>query len=298
MSNFNMNKVFNVKKSSRDERDYILEILVGANNLKSATICDYRKDLLKVRDQGEQGTCYAQSAACMKEWQEKKDYGLNEYLSPQFFYNNRSYWNDDKQDGDDINEDNGMTGRDVMRILKEIGICKESEYPYFKIEKANEIPQEIYASASRNKISSYARIYSIEGLKHSLLDNGPCLITFPVYNYGKEMWIQKKEEDMFGGHAMTVVGFDDIEKHFIIRNSWGSNWCDKGYCYYKYDDWGSHWEIWTTIDIRSSLENLEDEIIDSSDSNKESIDTNDLSDNSEEEVKKSCWERFKKFILN
>lgn len=292
-----MNKVLNVKKSERDERDYILEILVGVNNLnKSSSICDYRNDLLEVRDQGSQGTCYAQSAACMKEWQEKKDYGLNEYLSPQFFYNNRNYWNDDKQDGNDINEDNGMTGRDVMRILKDIGICKESEYPYFKIEKASEIPIEIYNSASKNKISSYARIYSMDGLKHSLKCNGPCLITFPVFNYGNEMWIQNKDEEMMGGHAMTVVGYNDIEKHFIIRNSWGSNWNDKGHCYYKYNDWGSHWELWTTIDLQSSFEKLDEEIIDSSDSNKESIDTTDFSDNSDEDKQKTCWERFKKLF--
>ena len=292
-----MNKVLNVKKSERDERDYILEILVGVNNLnKSSSICDYRNDLLEVRDQGSQGTCYAQSAACMKEWQEKKDYGLNEYLSPQFFYNNRNYWNDDKQDGNDINEDNGMTGRDVMRILKDIGICKESEYPYFKIEKASEIPIEIYNSASKNKISSYARIYSIDGLKHSLKYNGPCLITVPVFNYGNEMWVQNNDEEMMGGHAMTVVGYNDIEKHFIIRNSWGSNWNDKGYCYYKYNDWGLHWELWTTIDLQSSFEKLDEEIIDSSDSNKESIDTTDFYDNSDEDKQKTCWERFKKLF--
>ena len=294
-----MSKNLNVKKSSRDERDYILEILVGTNNFKNASICDYRNELLQVRDQGDQGTCYAHSAACMKEWQEKKDYGLNEYLSPQFFYNNRSYWNDEKIDGD-INEDNGMTGRDVMRILKDIGICKEDEYPYFKIEKASEIPREIFESAAKNKISSYARIFSIEGLKHSLLDNGPCLITFPVYNYGEQMWYQKKDEDMLGGHAMTVVGFNDLERHFIIRNSWGSNWCDKGYCYYKYEDWGSHWELWTTVDLNSSVENLDEEIIDSSDSNKDSVNTNDFSEISEDndESPNSCWERFKKIIFN
>ena len=73
-------------------------------------IVDYRNELQPVRNQGNQGTCYAQSAACMKEWQEKKDYNLNEYLSPQFFYNNRDYMNDDIKENDG---DNGMTGRDV-----------------------------------------------------------------------------------------------------------------------------------------------------------------------------------------
>ena len=204
-----MNHILNVKKSEDDDRDYILEKLVNNNSFVTSKVCDYRNELLEVRDQGHLGTCYAQSAASMKEWQEKKDYGLNEYLSPQFFYNNRNYWNNNKQDGEDINEDYGMTGRDVMRILQNIGICKESEYPYYTNQKANEINKDIFDSASKHKIKNYARINTIDGLKKALVTNGPCLIAFPVYNYGQYMWIQNNDSGSFGGHAMTVVGFDD-----------------------------------------------------------------------------------------
>merc|ERR1711918_21674 len=90
---------------------------------------------------------------------------------------------------------------------------------------------------------------TIDGLKKALVTNGPCLIAFPVYNYGQYMWIQNNDSGSFGGHAMTVVGFDDEKNHFIIRDSWGKNWQDNGYCYYPYSHWGSHWEIWTTIDL-------------------------------------------------
>ena len=49
---------------------------------------------------------------------------------------------------------------------------------------------------------------------------------------------------------MTVVGY--LEDCFIIRNSWGQEWGDNGYYYYYYKDWGKHWELWTTIDIKGS----------------------------------------------
>ncbi len=246
-----MNYKLNANKSLDDNRDIIYQNKIS-NILPS--ILDYRPQLQQVRNQGTQGTCYAQSAACMKELQEKNDYGLDEHLSPQFFYNNRDYWNNSEQDGDDINEDYGMTGRDVMRILQNVGICKESEYAYGTIDKIDEIPEYLKINASDHKIKNYARVNSLMDLKSSLKDNGACLIAFPVYNYSDQLWIQNNDEKMEGGHAMTVVGYDDEQQHFIIRNSWGENWADKGYCYYKYKDWDSHWECWTTIDIDTIMD--------------------------------------------
>jgi len=42
-------------------------------------------------------------------------------------------------------------------------------------------------------------------------------------------------EKVLGGHAVALVGFDDKNKEFIVRNSWGSNWGDRGYFYMPYD---------------------------------------------------------------
>jgi C1A family cysteine protease len=34
---------------------------------------------------------------------------------------------------------------------------------------------------------------------------------------------------------MLCVGYSDPDRVFIVRNSWGSDWGDKGYCYIPYD---------------------------------------------------------------
>ena len=38
----------------------------------------------------------------------------------------------------------------------------------------------------------------------------------------------------FGYHAMVVVGYSDETKFFLVRNSWGEHFGDKGYCYIPY----------------------------------------------------------------
>jgi C1A family cysteine protease len=41
-------------------------------------------------------------------------------------------------------------------------------------------------------------------------------------------------EKVLGGHAVLAVGYDDAKQCFIVRNSWGTKWGDKGHCYMPY----------------------------------------------------------------
>ena len=252
------NYICNVRKSIKDGRDYIY---IG-NRQEYPNTLDYRNELNKIRDQGEQGTCFAQTAACVKEWQERKNNNFTEYFSPQFFYNNRF----NKYDADETN-DEGMFSRDVMKLLKNIGICREDIYPYGRIEDKSEILPEMYEDAKKNTIKSYAQVNSLIKLKESLYENGPCLIAFPVYNYSNEFWLKRGSNDL-GGHAVTIVGY--TENGFIIRNSWGESWGNDGYSIYKYEDWGAHWEIWTVIDedIKYEQEDSSEDSMDNQDINK------------------------------
>lgn len=228
------------KPSPEDSRDWLAESIYSTS-FSLPEVVDHRNNLQPIRDQGEQGTCAAQTAACMKEWQEHKDVNFDKYMSPQFIYNNR-----ENQDSE------GMYGRDVMRILSKIGSCSETSYPYHKIEDPNNILDSIKQEALNYKIKSYAQIKTSDSLKRALYINGPCYISFPVYNHGVRMWKPNYGDKRQGGHAMTVVGYN--KDGFIIRNSWGRFWGDRGYTLYPYEDWGSHWECWTTIDAESYLE--------------------------------------------
>jgi C1A family cysteine protease len=248
---------FLMKKSPPDERDWIYDEkhnlphsdkLIGAPTASPLPeVLDYRPDLLPPRNQGNESSCFAFSVSCVKEWQEKKNVNFNGYFSPQFFYNNRS----------DTSEDGGMYSRDVMKILKEIGICSESDYPYSGngIENKYQIPQKCFENARNFRILNFASVKSIDGLKRALYDNGPCLIAFPIFNFGKYPWIKGPDDDELGGHAVVVVAYN--KEGFVIRNSWGADWGlswnGNGYTTYPYSHWGKHWEIYTVIDDPNSV---------------------------------------------
>jgi len=244
--------------SPDDNRDWIAESIYLTCHMLPE-IVDHRKKLQAIRNQGQQGTCAAQTAACMKEWQEFHDVGFNKYMSPQFIYNNRTN-----------QQSEGMYGRDVMRILSKIGSCSEDIYPYGKIESLTDISDSSKDEAENFKIKSYAQVKTIEGLKKAVYINGPCYIAFPVYNHTTTMWKPLNRDKRQGGHAMSVVGYN--KEGFIIRNSWGPYWGDNGYCTYNYLDWGSHWDCWTTIDEKSYLEIIELEPIESKSINDDGYD--------------------------
>jgi C1A family cysteine protease len=39
---------------------------------------------------------------------------------------------------------------------------------------------------------------------------------------------------LLGGHATPIIGYDDTKKAFLVQNSWGTNWGNKGFYYMPY----------------------------------------------------------------
>lgn len=95
------------------------------------------------------------------------------------------------------------------------------------------------------KINQYAMVGSIPILKQAILINGPCIGGLPVKDSSSEdFWNGNKLE---GGHAIAIVGYD--KEGFIIRNSWGTMYGDRGYSRIPYSDFNKFYEIWSLINL-------------------------------------------------
>jgi C1A family cysteine protease len=222
-------------KSPEDKRDYVFSKIYKEIDLPNKYSC--MDIMFPVRDQGSQGSCAAMSAAAMKEFQEIKDVGINKYFSPQFVYNLR--------DNKDVE---GMTNRNLMKILKDKGICFESTFPYGNLKNPS---KKAFDEASNFTIESYARIYTLGELKQALFIKGPCIVAVPVYNYTDKIWLKRPGDKLLGGHDMCAVGYDDDEEVIWIRNSWGHEFGLAGYTKMPYSEFDLAWEWWTAVDAQS-----------------------------------------------
>jgi C1A family cysteine protease len=79
-------------------------------------------------------------------------------------------------------------------------------------------------------------------MKQCLAAGYPFVFGFSVYSSFEskavaktgKVPLPKRNESQLGGHAVMCVGFRDKDQVWIVRNSWGSGWGDKGYCYFPY----------------------------------------------------------------
>ena len=85
-----------------------------------------------------------------------------------------------------------------------------------------------------SKISSWNWIANNPSAVEAALMNGPLIAGFTVYadfyyayNGGVYHWDHVSQA--VGGHAIVIVGYDQPGQYWIVKNSWGSSWGEKGY---------------------------------------------------------------------
>jgi hypothetical protein len=153
------------------------------------------------------------------------------------------YYNERVMEGS-VNQDAGADLRDGMKSVANQGVCPESMWPYDVAKFRDKPTPACYIEAMKHQVTSYHAVaQNIDQLKGCLAEGYPFVFGFSVYSSFQTaavartgiMPMPSRTDSMLGGHAVMAVGYDDSKRWFIVRNSWGEGWGDKGYFYMPYD---------------------------------------------------------------
>jgi C1A family cysteine protease len=241
---------YNWKQDKRDERDHKF----SKHGMLTASLLPEKIDLREhcppIVNQGNVGSCTGNALAGAL--------GLLEILQLEDGFNRESfefsanftplsrlfiYWNERVIEGV-TDQDAGAQLRDGIKSLFETGCCSESTWPYNEDATFTPPAGACFAEAGLHKIVSYSAIdnANIHELKSCLARGLPFVFGFMVSDSFESeevaatgiMKMPLPNENFVGGHAVMGVGYDDDKQVFIVRNSWGTEWGDKGYFYMPY----------------------------------------------------------------
>jgi len=231
-------KKYGWKRDLPDHRDQY-KIYKDFTEQSYVKVNDLRSKCPPIYDQGKLGSCTANAIAAAFEYNDLKKYPDNPVMpSRLFIYYNERYMENT------VNTDAGASIRDGMKTLNYNGVCPEIEWPY-DIEYFKVCPSQFcYDLAYQYRSIDYKRVkQDLDQLKKCIDDDYLIISGISVFdsfeseNVSETGYIQfpKSNESFLGGHAVLLVGYDDNSEHFILRNSWGEQWGDKGYGYIPYD---------------------------------------------------------------
>jgi C1A family cysteine protease len=213
-----------------DQRDYLYKAIKPVIRLPKTV--DLRKNCSQIERQGGLGSCTAQALAGNLEFLDKKIDGLYTDVSRLFIYYNERILMDT------VDYDSGASLRDGIKTLKNDGACYEKTWPYVISRFDKKPPQKCYIEAKEHLISSYYRLHTTSEMLSCLAEGYPFVFGFAVYESFESAKTKRTgivnmpndDEILKGGHAVMAVGYNQKEKGFLARNSWGKLWGIEGYC--------------------------------------------------------------------
>lgn len=236
-----------------DYRDLRLQVSAPINLPPSI---DLRAQMPAIYDQGNLGSCTANAigAAIQFERMRQKIKGADKEVPSRLFiyYNERVIEHT-------VREDAGAMIRDGVKSVNKLGVCDESLWPYVEGRFTKKPPTTAFKAALQDKVTKYARVnQNARDMKVCLSHGLPFVMGFTCYDAFESDKVAKtgvlnmpaSGEKVVGGHAILVVGYDDASNRFIVRNSWGTSWGQKGYFTVPY-------EYFTNSDLADDLWNIQ-----------------------------------------
>lgn len=210
---------------------------------------DLSSQMPPVGNQGRQNSCVAWATGyAIKSYLLKNKGQATEYdppfaggkgnfvFSPAFIYN--------QQNG---GEDKGLYYYKTMEFLKSSGVAPWSSMPYTDKDYLSQPSQSSKKEALKYKIKSFSRLNykNPDEIKRVLAGKNVVMVGMIIddafYKLKGNIIYDENVGQSYGGHAMTIVGYDDNKKSksgkkgaYKLQNSWGTNWGDKGFGWVSY----------------------------------------------------------------
>jgi C1A family cysteine protease len=212
-----------------------------------------------VRDQGQLGSCTSFSGTYAFEISYYYKHGSMIGSAPAFLY----YEERVNILGEKITADNGANMVNIDQALTKYGVCLEADYPYPASDKSTAYKTPPTSAAISQalgyEISAYTLINTGDtaAVKACLRANTAVMFGFNVYDNSAYTIFEglnttsytyspltsagklKSGLSLLGGHANTIVGYNDTLQAFWVENSWNTTWGNKGYYYLPYSVFSS-----------------------------------------------------------
>lgn len=224
------------KKDPTDKRDYKFKFLAAAP--KTFTPVDLRSLDTPIFNQGTLGSCTACATTAMVRFVRKVQKFIDWKPSVLF-----TYYNTRMLEGT-INRDSGAYLRNTLKSLNKYGAVNETKWPYIISKFKTKPTTSLYTEGLKQQTIVYYSLatQTINELKQCLSEGFPFVFGSLLYTSFQSSTVAStgivpmpdiRKQRQIGGHAMMCVGWKiiDNKEYFIVRNSWGTTWGDKGYCY-------------------------------------------------------------------
>lgn len=155
-----------------------------------------------------------------------------------------TYWCQRKLDGALKDPDDGSSVESALDAVRKFGACNSKVWPNDKPYNKKPSAEAFADGLKGHEVTKYYNVKSLLQIKKALSNGYPVAASFTwPFNGMTPSYIltttktDKQIKNCMKGHAVVIVGYDDtrLGGTFEIRNSWGPNWANHGYCYMTYD---------------------------------------------------------------
>lgn len=219
--------------SLRDQRD-IAYTQSLRRTLLSVECAPPVKDLISspVADQEDLGSCGSFAAVYNlvgKMVQNNEEEWVN--LSQLFLY--YAY----REQFGNVNSDDGVLLRDLLKILASVGVCSEEKWPYLLKNFSKKPPKAAYEEAKAHSIKSYHALYTISDMIQCIASGYGFIGGIGCYESFDSLKTERtgivalpgREEKLLGWHALNFCRYNLNTGMIGFENSYGKEWGIKGY---------------------------------------------------------------------